>query len=114
MINRYLDYLQENTEELNEFVVLPVIILASKIYKKYMEHKKIAKHCLGKLGVDRKKCFIKYKINALRKTIIEVKKFKTTCQKWSTNIPKCISKINKEVVKLTKEINKLKTKLSRL
>ena len=114
MVNIYLKFLQEDDKHLNEFIVLPVVILAAKLYKKYTEHKKIAIHCLGKTNIEKKKCFLIYKINAIEKTIIEVNKFKTTCKKWSTDIPKCITKVNKEVTKLTNEIKKLKTKLTRL
>jgi len=114
MINDYLKYIQEDDKQLNEFILLPMILLSAKIYKKYAEHKKIARYCLGKMGDKRKKCFIIYKINAIKKTIIEVKKFKPTCKKWSTNIPKCISNIDKEVIKLQKEIRKLKIKLAKI
>ena len=114
MVNDYLKYIQEDNQQLNEFVVLPMLVLATKIYKKYYNYKKISKYCSKKEKSLRKKCFIKYKIRALIKTSNEIKQFKVVCKKWSKDVPKCISKVNKQVASVTKDINKLKTKLSKL
>jgi hypothetical protein len=114
MINKYLSYLQEDKEDLNEFVVLPVLLLSMQIYKKYTEHKKIVRYCMSETSTDgRKKCVIKYKINALNRTIIEINKLKSKCE-LSTNIKKCVNKIDKEIERLTREMSKLKTKLAKL
>lgn len=115
MINKYLAYLQEEKEEnLNEFIVLPIILLIAKAVKANAEHRKIAKHCIGYLGVERKKCFLKYKIQALEKTISESSNFKATCKKYAKNVPKCIKKVDREMQKLSNEIKTLKTKLAKL
>ncbi len=114
MIDKYLEHLHEDDEHLNEFVILPIIIIAHKIYKKHLEHKKIAMNCIGVLGVDRKKCFIKYKIDALTKAITELKSFTGSCKKNPKTASKCIAKINKELSKMKREIQTLKTKLAKL
>jgi hypothetical protein len=114
MVNSYLNYLQEDNKQLNEFVVLPLIVLSTKLYKKYGDYKKISKYCSKKDKSYRKECILKYKIRALNKTIIEIKKFKIVCKKWSENIPKCISNVDKQVLSLKKDIHKLKIKLTKL
>jgi hypothetical protein len=114
MLNDYLKYVQEDDQQLNEFVMLPVIILATKIWKKYYNHKQMSEYCKRTEGVARKKCFINYKIRALTKTYKEIKQFKTVCKKWSKNVPKCLNKVDKQLTKLTKDINKQKQKLAKL
>ena len=114
MINKYLKYLQEEDQQLNEFVVLPILLLVGKLYKKYVSYQKIALNCTTLSGVERKKCLIKYKIIGLEKTKNETLKFINTCKRWSTNVPKCINNVNKQVKKLDKEIGKQKRKLAKL
>lgn len=113
MINKYLYALQED-ESLNEFIVLPVAVLVAKLYKKYAQYKTIARHCTGKFGIERKRCFLLYKIAGLEKTKKEVLAFKATCEKWSTNKEKCLRNVEKQVAKLDKEIVALKQKLKSL
>jgi len=114
MINNYLNFLNNEDQQLNEFIVLPMVMLSTKLYKKYHNFKIISKQCDGKQGIEKKKCFILYKINAFKKIYAETNKFKTTCKKWSKNVPKCISKVDKELEKTSKKINKLKIKLTKM
>jgi len=114
MINRYLNYLQEDKENLNEFILLPIILLIAKTIKIYTQHKRIAQYCIGTMGVERKKCFLKYKIQALEKIVLESPNFKETCEKYSKNIPKCIKKVDAEIERIIKEIIRLKAKLAKL
>lgn len=114
MINNYLKYLQEEEQHVNEFVVLPIVLISTKIYKKIIQHKKIAQYCIKTDGVERRKCFLKFRIKALEKTIQEISKFKKTCKKWSKNVPKCIAKVEKEIIELNKRIKKLQIKLKEL
>jgi hypothetical protein len=114
MINAYLNYIQEEIEELNEFVVLPLIVLINYSYKKYIAHKKLAKYCVGTIGVSRKKCFLIHKIKSLEKVKNEIDSLKSKCNQISKNEPKCIKKINREIEKINRQINILKTKLSKL
>lgn len=115
MIDNYLKYLQEgNSKNLNEFIVLPIILLINKIYKEYTNYKKLAAKCTKKTGKSKKECIIKHKILVLKKAKTKVISFKTTCKKWSTNIPKCLNRVQKEVEKIEKEINKLEIKLRKL
>lgn len=114
MINRYLNYLQEDEENLNEFIMVPVVLLISKAIKLYTQHKRIAQYCIGSMGIERKKCFLKYKIEALEKVLSETNEFKETCKKYSKNVPKCIKKVDKEMIRITNEIKTLKTKLAKL
>jgi hypothetical protein len=114
MINNYLSYLHEDKQDINEFVVLPIIMLSMHIYKKHTEHKRIDQYCVSaSAGPERKKCFLKFKIEAIRKTIIEINKLKPKCE-MSTNLKKCVSRIDKEIVRLTKEMSNLKTKLAKI
>jgi len=114
MINDYLKYVQGDNQQLNEFVVLPMLVLTAKIYKKYFNYKKISKYCSNQEKESKKICFIKYKIRALVKTSNEVKQFKNVCKKWSADVPKCINKVDKQLLKISKDINKMKTKLTKL
>lgn len=114
MINNYLNNLQKDEENLNEFIVLPIILIISKSIKLYVQHKKIARYCVGTMGVERKKCFLKYKIAALEKVLSESSGFKETCKTYSKNIPKCIKKVDEEMERITKEIKILKSKLAKL
>ena len=113
MINEYLNYLHEDKEQLNEVIMLALFFILSKIYKKYVEHKKIAIHCVGTEGTPRKKCLLVNKMIALKKTITEIKKLKSSC-KLSGNPSKCHKTIDKKVEELTKEIVTIKNKLANL
>ena len=113
MINNYLKYIQEDSQQLNEFVI-PTIILMRKLYKKYINYKQMAKYCSTVKKPVRKKCYIQYQIKQLIKVQNEIKKFKPICKKWSKNVPKCLNKADKQFEQITRKINKLKNKLNQL
>jgi hypothetical protein len=114
MVDDYLKYIQEDNHQLNEFVILPMIIISTKLYKKYLNHKEISKYCSKVKKTERKKCFIQYKIKALIKTNNEIMKFKVVCKKWSENVPKCLERVDKQSRQIMKDISKLKLKLEKL
>lgn len=113
MINNYISHLQEKEESLNEFIVLPLLmVLIRKLYKKHLEHKKILENCLGLSGKEKKKCFIVHKLLALKKIKNTIRSLKGRCS--SEDEKKCVKKINREITKIDKEIASLKTKLGKI
>lgn len=114
MINKYLDHLQEDNKNLNEFLVISIIFLINHVYKKYTEYKKILQYCSNVQGKEREECIITYKINSLEKAKIEINNLRSKCEHLETNIEKCNKKIDKKIIEIDKELARLKTKLKKL
>ncbi len=113
MIDNYLNYLQEEKQELIESPTIVAIMIA-KIIKKYIGYKKIMSNCTTLNGKERKKCYYRYRIISLQKAKIKILSFKSTCDKWSKDVTSCYQNIIKQINKIDDEIKKLKRKLSKI
>ena len=109
-VDEYLKHLSD--DNLNEFVVLPAVLMIYKLYMRYFSS--YAKNCIGKKGKERSACIYEQKIKAIDKTIDELERYKETCKKYSTNPDKCIKQVNDMISKYKKKKKKAQQQIDKL
>jgi len=88
-------------KNLNEFIITGSVVATGIIYTAYRVYKRLltrkGRACAG--AVDRKKCYIQFKANLIKRQIQMIKSGMSKCDK-SKNPDKCKSKLKKQIDKL--------------
>jgi len=109
LLESYLDHIQEDS--LNEFIIIPAIILAAAVYRQY--YSKAAKACSDMSWEEKQKCMLQYEVEALQRANKELTSGKKQCQDHK-DPPKCILHLDKKRKKYEEKIKKNKTKLKKI
>ena len=111
MIQDYLNYLQDDSYPLNEFIVLPTLAISYKAYQRFLS--KAAKACNDKKFGAKTLCMVKYRLKAI--SILKPQLQKSLGQCSTTKDPdKCKQKIKGRIERLEKTEEKLHAKMTTL
>lgn len=105
-LDEYLDQIY-----LNEFVIIPTILLGAMIYNKHLS--KAAKVCKQYKSKEKQKCMLLYKLKGRKEQLNKISKNISQCSK-DKKADKCKERALKEVNKIKSHIKKLIFKLKTL
>lgn len=98
-IDKHLEEIQ-----LNEFIVMPTVIVVMALYKKYLS--KAAQSCANYQSKDKKKCILQYQIKARQMQLSELKKIIGKCSE-DKQPEKCKESVKKKSQKIFEHLQKL-------
>lgn len=96
---------------LNEFIVMPTILLAAHLYNRHLST--AAKSCAKYKGKDKSKCMITYKIKGRKLQFDKLKQAGNECSK-DPKPDKCKEMVLKKAKKTKEDLNKLIEKYKKL
>lgn len=105
LLNDYLNTIQEDITNLDEFVITPTIILLHAVYKRYLS--KAAKVCRGsESSLERKLCVVTYKMLGRKAQLAKIKQSIGSCDK-EKDPKKCRDQILSKSKKISTDMDKL-------
>lgn len=107
----YLQYIQnDNKENLQEFVILPIIVLLVRSYTRHLS--KAAQSCVGHTRTSKTICILEYKLRATQQIQRDLEKLRSKCSK-DNNPEKCIIRLSKKIAQYKIKEEKLRQQISK-
>ena len=110
LLDSYLQYIQKNKEPLQEFIVLPMIIVLVKVYTRHLS--KAAKSCIGHTRHSKTICILEYKLRATQNIQTDLKKLMSKCSQ-SKKPDKCIIQVSKKITYFKLKEQKIRQQIAK-